>query len=503
MSSGKVIEIQQLLMAKSGTYNMQYRRPYETVGSAHAVNLISERMDQLQGNVKSISGGYLAGIAGDFVRPQAQPDAGSGIIIPNGWGTERYYFFMKVRVTNKLGLEGSTTELIQGYTDHPDMLSHGGALDPNTRFTINSVTTLKDTIAYDQYQGHNVSQLKESYHVVSNNAWSDITQIHANGQQLFTTMRPGDIYTTLNRQNMEVNGDIADMRTISTKMPRSSRRSNNISTEYASRTINGMIGAASKAMFGGEDPDLYSSAAGLVMEETLQQNAFMHAISYMNNMPSSDSFTLQDLFRLDPQLAHSSDQRMVVMTGGAATAQPNMQTSLEHRAEYSENWGGSTYEHLAATIISNAIVGLMIEAGLSVAHVQCTNHNHGGPIIMPRDGQTLGGQNLQQAMFAFQTRLQAEVLDQVSQRNSFSYNIEIRGEIARATMISIQMENRPSVVFVAPSFADALTAPILATDPTRLDAVAFDFGNMLGAVIKTATPSLEALTNMDGGFGNL
>ena len=35
------IEIVELLMAKAGTYNVQYRRPYTTTGTAHAVGMLA------------------------------------------------------------------------------------------------------------------------------------------------------------------------------------------------------------------------------------------------------------------------------------------------------------------------------------------------------------------------------------------------------------------------------------------------------------------------------
>jgi hypothetical protein len=85
--------------------------------------------------------------------------------------------------------------------------------------------------------------------------------------------------------------------------------------------------------------------------------------------------------------------------------------------------------------------------------------------------------------------------------NSIGYNIEIRGEIARATMINLQIDSHQAVTFVAPSFADALTAPVLAASADRLKEVAYDFDNMLSACISTPSPSLETL--IGSGFDNV
>lgn len=492
------IQILQLLMARAGTHQVQYRRPYKTDGTGNAVKMITERLDTLQGHVQTISSGFLAGVAGEFISPQATPESEKGIYIPNGWGTERYYFFMKVRVQNKLG--GSTTELIQGYTDHPDMLSYGGALDPNTRFTINSVTVMNDTVEYGQYGGYNVSNVTDAYHVISNNNWTDISSLRDPSAQNFVSMRPGDIHTTITTQGMNIS-DVVDTRQLTTKIPRASRRSNGLATEYASRIINSTIEAAAALPMSAVSAELHTRAAGNSFEATLNRNAFMHAISQMNFNSMSDSFTLSDLFKLDPALADPMDQRMTVLQPGSAIAQSNNPTAFSYGAEYSESWGGSSYEHQSAAIISNAIIGLLIEAGLAIAHVRCTNHSIGGPIINVVDGATLGGQDLQRAMFGFRSRLQTEVIDQISMGNTISYNIEIRGEVARATMINLQLDSRPSVQFVAPSFADALTAPILAGNAMRLQEVAYDFGNMLEACVSMPTPSLESLTGT--GFENV
>jgi hypothetical protein len=497
MSTTK-IQILQLLMAKTGTYGVQYRRPYKTNGTGNAVSMITERLDTLQGHVQTISGGFLAGVAGEFVQPQAAPESSNGIFIPNGWGTERYYFFMKVRVQNKLG--GSTTELIQGYTDHPDMLSYGGALDPNTRFTINSITVLNDTIEYGQYGGYNVSNVTDAYHVVANNNWTDLSSLSDPSAQNFVSMRPADIHTTITTQGMNTS-DLVDTRQLGTRTPRASRRSNGLATEYASKIINSTIEAAASLPMSAVSMELHTKAAGNSFETSLNRNAFMHAISQMNMGTMSDSFTLTDLLRLDPVLADPMDQRMTVLQTGAAIAQGNNPAAFNYGAEYSESWGGSSYEHQSAAIISNAMIGLLIEAGLAIAHVRCTNHSNGGPVINVVDGATLGGQDLQRAMFGFQSRLQTEVINQISMNNTICYNIEIRGEVARATMINLQLDNHPSVQFIAPSFADALTAPVIAGSTQRLQEVAFDFGNMLEACISMPTPSLESLTGT--GFENV
>ncbi len=490
------IEIVELLMARAGTYNTQYRRPYQTTGTAQAVNMISERLDSLNGHVKNITGGLLAGVAADFVAPTAAPESNAGIIIPNGWGTDRYFFFMRVRVYNAIG--GYSTELIQGYTEHPEIISMSGSMDPHARFYINSVTSLTESLEYRGHQPERVSRVADAYHVVTNNTWTDITALSDPSSQNFTCMRPGDIYTSLSSQASGMTGDLVDFRTLSTKTPRASRRSNSLSTDYASQVINGTLQAASRSMFGTEDSELYLNAIGLTIEQPLSKNAFISAISAMNNIPISDTFTASDLFRLDPNLANPMDDRMKVFTSSGAS--PMQSGGLQHRAEFSEQWGGASHENLASAMIANAITGLMIEAGLAVAHIQATNHNIGGPVIRALDAQGLAGQDVRAAMMGFQARLQSEVIDHISYHNQISYNIEIRGEIARATMISLQFEQRPMMTFVAPSFADALTAPVLTSNMEQLHNVAFDFGNMLGAVIQTPTPTLESLVQGTSGF---
>lgn len=490
MSKIYKLEILELLMAKAGTYNQQFRRPYQTVGTSSALDQIRERVDQLNGRVRGITPSYLAGVAGEFVAPQAAPE--SNILIPNGWGTERYYFFLKVRVFNSFG--GYSVDLIQGYTDHSEILSMHGTMDPNTRFYVNSVTTLKNHTEYGVYGAQNVQNVTDSYHVVANHDWTDISSVIDPNTQSFASMRPGDIYTSLSTQQSGLVNDILDLRVVASRQPRASRRSNNLSTNYASRVINGTLEAISGSMYGSQDAELYTDAAGKVMEASLQTNAFLSAISSLNNLPLSDSFTLKDLYRLDPQLENSSDQRMMVFAGG----NPTLTNSYAHQVGMSDGWGGSGHEELAATIISNAITGLMVEYGLAVVHVQATNHNIGGPVVVPRDAVGLAGQDVRESILGFQTRFQNEVIDHISFHNKIAYNIEVRAEIARSTSIMLQIEGNPPMTFVAPSFADALTAPVITSTPDRLATLAYDFGTMLDAVVTTPTPSLESLVNSNG-----
>lgn len=499
MSRNFNIRISRLMMGEAPGYDRQFRRPYQTTINGTVLNSVQERVHAAHGDASKMGAGLFAGIAMDMVSPQASVELDAQnrplvIDIPHGWDTKRFYFLLEVQIYNELG--GYVTEILQGYTDHYDHLSLSNKLNPNAQFFVNSITQLGSLLEHTPYGAINSVRVQEANHVVVNHSWNGLESLGNSGT--FTSMRPGDIYSKINSQVKLGEASYFDARTTGTSQPKASRRLNGVPTSYAGSLFKGYMQAVAADMYDGTGPDIYSSAMGKTLEPTLSRDAFLSAISNMNNTPVSDMFTYGDLLRIDP----TTDSRLVVFVSGGVSSGFGGAASYGMQGQ-GEHWGGQNAETHAAAIIANCIPGLLISAGLSQVDFLATNHAIDGPQITFSDANGFGeGQDLMRPLDVFRSRVQQEVIDQLSYHNQILYNIRVRADIYSNTMIEIQFESKPSVMFNSPTFADALIAPVLTADRGRLDEVAHDFNELMSAAVQTPSLNLENINYSGHQVGN-
>ena len=482
------LQIMQLTVGKSGTFAQQYRRPYNTHITGDVVTMLQDRVASVGGNPEALNGGLFAGVAGQFLAPQATPE--SAIMIPNGWHTERFYFFMEVRVYHN-GLGGFTTEFIQGYTDQAD-LSYSGNFDPNTVFFINSITRMKQRIEHTPMGARQVAVVNDAFHVLSNNQYGGIDALRDPSRQNHCSMRPADIQHLAATNYLNLTG-AADLSVMNTTQPKASRRTNGLANEYTGVLLSSHATALAGDMHGEGGPGVYSQALRTSLEKPLTTDAFVKAISQMNNAPISDSFTFNDLLRLDPQLGHTSDQRVRMIKPGAAQMARQGIGGMYNSGQ-SENWQGSDISTHAATVLTNGITGLMIESGLAVVSFLVTNQSFGGqPVWQFAQAIGLGNQDVSGIIPYFQSRVFHDLIEPVTLNNQIGFTIQVSCQLTYATEVTLQLDTQPEVTYVAPTFADAMATPVVTADINRLNEVASNFTALMDQVISTPRPSLESV----------
>src|ERR1017187_5870947 len=107
-SSG--LKITKFFLHETGSYNPQYRRPYDTKMEPNTVNIVLERLGQSNKYEPSLMGG----LANKFISPAAAPE--KEIILSNGWNERRLRFMMEVEYNWYTG--GKMVEVILGYSDY-------------------------------------------------------------------------------------------------------------------------------------------------------------------------------------------------------------------------------------------------------------------------------------------------------------------------------------------------------------------------------------------------
>jgi len=489
--TNKRIEIVSLTMARSGTYGDQYRRPFTTNGQGQVISQFQERFDQVGHTGAKASPQLFAGISGEFMRPSAAPE--SQILIPNDWNTERYYYTMEVIVHNYLG--GQTREVIQGYTSYTDQ-SHGGNFDPRMQFFINSITTLRDTRINNGHGWNSVPTIVDSYHILANNNYSGPASVMGTNPYKNLSMRPQDVIGAIQTQPM-MTSDLVDLRSSNSSVPKLSYRENSLSSNYTGKMIGSYAMAAAKTQ--SEQPsqimsDTYGMLSGT---KGINSDEFIRTISGMNNTSVSNFFTYQDLMNIDRTL----DERCFVLTSAPVVKMANgLDASVD--AFNFNGWGGSDMETVAATILSNSLPALMVEFGLRHMIVQATNYSGRAFIQIPYATPLVNEMVLSpQSLSLLEHRIQQELLDDISMRNGIGYDVFANIALTEFSQITIQLDTGPQVSFSAPTFADALSAPVLTAYNDHIQEVACDFSNLMESLVQVKSVNIDELAT--GGFGNI
>ena len=486
----KRIEIVSLTLARSGTFGPQYRRPFNTDGTGHVINQFQERYAQVGHDGHKASAQLFAGISGNFMRPQSAPE--SEVLIVNDWNTEKYYYTMEIVVHS---FRGAVREVIQGYTSYTDR-SHGGNFDPRMQFYINSITTLRDSRMDMGFGWQNIPQVVDSYHVLANNAYSGPSSLIDGNPTNNLSMRPQDVIGSIQSAPM-VTTDLTDLRSSATSVPKLSARENALSSNYTGKMVGSYAMATAQSM--SDDPrKIMSNTYGMLSgNKGINSNEFIRMISGMNNISVSNFFTYSDLMRVDPTL----DSRCRVLLAAPVVKMANgMNASVE--ANNFQHWGGSDMETVAATILANSIPALMVEFGLRHLIINASNFTGRSIVNIPYALPLVNDMKLSpQAIGGLEHRIQQELMADISMNDAIGYDVFANITLTEFSQITIRLDNGPETVFSVPTFADALTAPVLTAYTSRVDEVAHDFNNLINNLVQVKSVDLEQL--VAGNFGSI
>jgi hypothetical protein len=473
------LRITKLLIHDTGTYNSQWRRPFHTEPSPTALSSFQERLQY----APKIAPSMLAGVANQFLTPMAQPE--KQISIPNGWNERRLRFVMEVEIEH-LGGMGRSVEMIMGYTDHPGV-SLNGHLDEHMQFFVNSVMHVKTLPERTPSGVIARSNVTDSSHVLADNHFDNI---YSSKEQ---RMRPEDLYATMTRTHLQGLGDIVDGRSTMTNVAVKSRRSNGMAAHYMANVIQAYQMASATQQLGQGDFAIMSQARGLVGENLASRDPFLSGMSQVQGMSVGNVFTYKDLQRLDPGVPHVT--RYTTMQGV-------QQVQEVHQVGQTADWGAATRETVVATILSQAVPGILMDLGLTVAAFKATNLDIGAQIhtlIMNLESFSQGV-DLTPQMQMFVARLEHEVLRDISYDNQVGFMIQMNIDLFGETWIKISLDGGPCIDFVTPSFCDALLVPVITGNQDLSVQVASDIEMLVNSVADNL-----ALPNTAGGsaFGTI
>lgn len=466
------IRITKFLILETGSYNQQYRRPFTTNLDGSTLHMFHERLDGATG----YSPNMMSGLAGNFVMPMATPE--DRLNISEGWGERRMRFLMEVEHTKVTG--GRTTEVIMGYTDHAGITASGN-LDDNMIFYINSTMQTRVQHQNTPYGTQSYTTMVDNSLVLANPQWDSVYAPRQDNR-----MRPEDVYSTMTRAHLSDAASIMDTRAVVTNAPVKSRRQNNLAGSYVSRILDDYRNAtADTNAFGQSHVEVYNAARGNAAESLASSDPFISAIANIRNMPPSNMFTIRDLKQLCPNLNDVTQARAL-----APTERANV-----HQTGQTADWGAADRVTLVATILTQSVPSIMMDLGLIQLAFASSNQNIGGMVSTTiMNVETFSGDDASRSLDSFCRRLEMEILNDISWNNQTDFAIQMQADLLGETWLKISVDGGPSFDYVAPSFCDALTSPMLTADNELNVKVASDFSMLIDNMMPYAAT--------DPGFGH-
>lgn len=467
--------IRRVLLRESGTYNNQFVRSYTAHMSVGAINKIADYA-AVKGS-GAFSPANLAGDATSLISMSPVPTAQAGIA--NGWQQKRLIFILDVETKDISG--ASTAYLIQGYTDYNGFSLQSKMLDPNMVFYINNVVKRR-VGARGNFLG------SESEHVL-------YTTENSNAK---VSGRPQDVYMVLqsdavaNTEGYFGSGQpVINHRNMITSMPRYSSRANNIASNYTSRLIQGVVGAADRTSIMSSPLDVYSEASVYIKEGDITTNPFLSLLAQSKRSGSSFSsgvFRWGDLLRIRKDLANPNCPDVNLITSGA--------TSQTHMAGQTAEWNGASIETQYAAALSMAVASLMMECMIGRIVFSSTNHTNylgsvSGITTLISHCETMNGTTGIEQGELFKRRLEMEVLKDISYSNQQKFQIEVRASCFGDTFISVSVDGMPSVDFTTPTFCDGLITPVLMKDYSSVQ----DLANGVESLVTEVLQNLHSREN--------
>ena len=490
LSTGSGIRVTKCFIHETGTYNPQYRRPYQTCLTGPALSAIQERLH----GMTRFDPAAMGGIANQFIQPSAAPE--KMIDIPQGWSDQRLRFMLEVEHIEPIGTK--TKELILGYTSHHGV-SQMGSIDPEMEFYVNSVIQVRDKLVPTAYGNQQQASVINSSHVLIDNNFSGIYN-NIGGDQW---IRPEDVYVVMNRSHLDGYGHgdtLFDARYAARRMAVKSRRSNCLATNYMATVLEGYSHAikdnSAFSDFAPSQEEIFTKARGYTQEAIAARDFFLSAIASMRDMPVGNSFRWDELLSLDPD----AEQKTHVVLMAPA------QRMTMHQAGQTADWGAVDRSTVVATILTHAVPGLLMDLGLTQVAFMATNRVIDRVIgcqthVAMQHVQGFS-QNIDLTPFAqaFELRLRNEILRDISFDNQTDFHIEMVVDLVGETRINISVDGQPPVDYNAPSFCDALLAPIVTCNNDLTTTMASDFDSLANLVVDQSWNSPQ--TKM-GNFGRI
>lgn len=466
------IRIRKITLVETKTQRTQYARTYVPMVDGNTLRVLNNFKDQNPDMLVTASDVVRMQTAGaQFFQTSAQP--GQQVAMENGWDTKRYTFTITVDVYFHNTL--THTEYVSGYTDYQGVNNVMGrqTLDPNMVFVITSVSRSAPRPVHNATNGIGHTINGSSY-VIAPNTTPDFSK--PNNTCL---ARPRDIFAELSveavRRGAEalagmpasLSGSVPylNMSTTVGNTPRLSNVDNNVATNYASKILSA-AGVALSSPTESTNPYTIARSHAGSREEEYTSSFFVHMLDEKSGSFAgavANSFTLGRLYGIDPALANSADDRIVVMpsdifareirrtsTGQAITVPAGTEC---------DSFSGTGRATADAIAIMFAATSAFRRAGVSYITCSLSNYSGQDQFAITSIYGIDDGLLAKRASDACQAIIRDTVL--AVTRASQSYQIDLVVDINNDAYIKLAIGMQPSAEYVMPCFALASMSPVV------------------------------------------
>lgn len=444
------LHVAQLLIQETGCYGQQYSRPYKAVTDQRTLDNLSNRItDVSRGSpTAKVTGGLISGLCGGLMMPSANWD--SQLIIPNGWNERRLRFVLEVR--NVTGF-GEDIYFFQGYSEYMG-ISHLNTIDDRMVFYINSFMRVSRS---RDYSGMSSAGFRD---IVSETAQVINGRYHVQSTGEVFGLRPEDLFIGAQSNHISEalmtsnEGHVVDTRLNQAGEVFRSRRTNAIPSNFLSRVIDSYRSANMMADFGTGTDDIYSRAIQSSHEPSPFENPFIRALSDLQGMHAVTTFSMRDLLTLDPNVQHNTQFLELASTVRL------------HQVGETEDWAAANLKTQLATVVTNAVSGLMVECMMVEVAFHCTNMTLNGMPDTRFLSTPVGFTAANPMMYSmnFINRFESEVLPDLTQAGHIPVSITVHADLYGETMVEISIDGDMATPYTTPSFCDALLSPVVTTN---------------------------------------
>lgn len=482
------IQIQKFILVESGTYNTQFRRSYwtgENEGTA-----VDELRDRLAGR-RVMGAGSVAGFAGQIVNMNAKPDGELNIDL-NGWNCRRFLYMMSVDIYAQ-GSVLPNRQIIMGWSENSEM-SLQGSIDPQMRFTINSIVSLRqvDTVS----QGRRITKMVpiDCSHVLSNQAYSGLNRTSEMRIDPYDVM--GLMMVGKGLYQEEDDAPLYNYAGIHGKTPTKVQRKFAQPASYLAGILKGFGDAvSSKRNIDTNLPcevdhaTLCTTAQSFVSGSTASNDGFMMAVrsvaadGYLTNY-----FTLRDLSVLQPshpmETFLQGDTRENTRVETRSRYSKAVLGEEAHETGSTNPWSGNDVVTQFAAIVSQGLPGLMMELFFTEVHFRATNETQDGNILIELMAPPNTFEKFDSRQFAelFEERVATDILRDACKNGMITFDLECRCDIITETWIDICLGGGESKTFNTPTFCDSLMTPML-SNPDNANGLANDMNTIVSDIV--------------------
>lgn len=480
MLASRII-IKDMILQETGTYGPQYARPYNAVTSYDVLENLNHRIEETtrMNPTAKINGSLIAGLSSGLVMPSANWER--ELAIPYGWSERRLRFILEVEAETGFGTE---IYFFQGYTEYLGV-SHAGSIDPEMVFYINSFMRINRS---RDFTGLSSAGFRD---VITETAQVINGRFHSQNNGEVYGLRPEDLFTGVQSSYLSsALSGINEGSVIDTRINRAtdvfrSRRTNAIPSNFLSNVIDTYRTANSLADFGQSSEDIYSRAIQTCHEASPYENPFIRSISEIKGMQNVTYFTMNDLFKIDNGIASKTHYNPITDAVRLTQVTDNI-----------ESWGDASIKTQLATVLSNAVSGLMVENMLIAITFTSTNmtlNAQPDTRIMYAQGVTTA--DMRQYHANFVRRFETEVLPDITHQNTIPISVLISADLYGETKIEIGLDGEYPTPYVTPSWGDALLAPVVTTNQNEYHGLITGVEHIVQNVTSSAGPDLNTMIN--------